>query len=86
MEAAAPSASSPRVPGSGVEVPGPWWGPVGAEHQLGIALQVAPPECATGAPIAIEAQAKIPNMTFRMASSHVLRVAMLSMQSPCHVR
>lgn len=86
MEAAAPSASSPSVPGSGVEVPGPWWGPVGAEHQLGIALQVAPPECATGAPIAVKAHAKNPNMMFRMASPHVLRVAMLFVQSPCHVR
>lgn len=68
MEAAAPSASSPRVPGSGVEEPGSWWCPVGAEHQLGIALQVASPECAAGAPIAIRAQPNKPNMMVRIAS------------------
>lgn len=76
MEAAAPSARSPRVPGSGVEVPGPLPGLVtGAGHQDGITEQVAPRECAGGVPTAIRTHAEIPNIAFRMASPHVLRLA-----------
>lgn len=74
IEAAAPMARSPSVPGSGTELPGPPEPePPGAGHQEGIILQV-PIECAAGAPMANAAQTNKANVILCTASPKELHL------------
>jgi hypothetical protein len=61
IEAAAPMASRPSVPGSGTEFLPPEPGSVCAGHQDGIHWQLVP-ACAAGAPMAIKAAANKLNL------------------------
>lgn len=81
MEAAAPSASSPSVPGSGVEVPGPL---SGGGHQPGTHVQVGPRACAGGVPAAIKAHAITPNITLRMVPPTYFVRRYYLLQILCH--